>query len=49
MTIDEIHLLLGYLALKAKQEREAMEKARRGSGSGGGKFKPVVNFKRPAK
>lgn len=43
MTTTELMLHVGYLNLRAEKEREAADRAEK---SQGGKFKPVVSFKR---
>lgn len=41
MTASEIHLHLAFMAKKSRLEREAAERAK-----GGGRWKPMVSFKR---
>jgi hypothetical protein len=46
---EEIHLHLGFLAVKAEEEKEAYERAKAGSGNGGKWKKDPSSFSRRAK
>jgi hypothetical protein len=48
MTATEVLLHFNLMTIKAEEEKAALEKAERKSGRGG-KFQPVVSFKRTSK